>query len=102
MWRLLRQVRPQPLPLAPECRLAYPTQNMTPHELLRFRFLRSLMLPAALSVLGMLLALLAATLGQQDRRARDSLQMHYDDVYWQNELAQARLAGKPADEIAKL
>jgi hypothetical protein len=63
---------------------------------------RVLLLPAMLAILGMLIAWAATTTGQDERRHRDLLQWHYDRVYWENELAQARLAHKPAEEIEKL
>src|SRR6185295_12276994 len=42
------------------------------------------------------------TTGQDARRHRDQLQIHYDRAYWERELAQAKLAGKSPDEIESL
>jgi len=63
---------------------------------------RLLLLPAILSILGMLIALAATTTGQDERRARDTLRLHYDLVYWENQLAQAKLAHKSDAEIQPL
>src|SRR5439155_1736331 len=63
---------------------------------------RAVLLPAVMAVVGMLVAWAAVTAGQDARRGREQLQMNYDRYYWEAELAQAKLAGKPAAEIAKI
>jgi hypothetical protein len=63
---------------------------------------RVLLLPVILAILGMLIATAAATTGQDDRRQRDLLKLNFDRYYWENELAQAQLAGKPSEAIAKI
>jgi hypothetical protein len=61
-----------------------------------------LLLPCLLAVLGMLTAWAAATTGQDARRAREQLQITFDRYYWQWELSEARLSGKPPEEIARI
>src|SRR5438874_2597475 len=63
---------------------------------------RAVVLPAVMAVVGMLVAWAAVTAGQDARRGREQLQMNFDRYYWEAELAQAKLAGKPAAEIAKI
>ncbi len=63
---------------------------------------RVLWVPTMLAVLGMLIAWAAATTGQDARRDRDTLQLHFNLAYWQNELHEAQQAHRPAAEISKL
>lgn len=63
---------------------------------------RVLLLPAFLAILGMLIACAAVTTGQDDRRARDSLQLVFDLTYWENQLHKAQLDSAPPEEIAAL
>src|SRR4051794_4252074 len=71
-------------------------------ELVPPRRWRVILLPALLAVMGMLIALAAVIAGQDARRAREYLQTAFDQTYWENELAQAKLAGKPEKAIADL
>jgi hypothetical protein len=62
---------------------------------------RLLLLAACMAILGMLTAWAAATTGQDTRRRYDELKLTYDRYYWQWEVDEAKLAGKPAAEIAE-
>lgn len=63
---------------------------------------RVLLLPAILAILGMLIAWAAVTTGQDDRRARDTLQLVYNLTYWENQHRKALLEEAPPEEIAQL
>jgi hypothetical protein len=56
--------------------------------------------PAFLAVLGMFIAVVVTTAGQNTRRHHEELQITYDLHYWKLELAKAQMAQKPAAEIA--
>ena len=62
-----------------------------------------LLMPALLAVMGMLIALVAATIGQDYRRARDTLQMNYDVLYWEQcrNTPMPSAGARPADVIAQ-
>ena len=82
--------------------MSHPLHPPTPLTSSPPRRWRLILLPACMAILGMLIAWAAVTTGQDARRQRDELQLTFDRYYWMWELDQAKLAGKPAAEIASI